>query len=220
MDKLQESLQVVRTVNSKGLSEKLNETTYRSALENLIAHKNELTQRIYFQIPGGLRGNSDPDWNKVKEQTESRCGCGNERVILPGNPRTKYEASELGSVAVSPKNEVYLKPIGGNKESTYVKLSVHKEGLGIMEQPFVPLVFTPDIFSINSFGLEKLADATAKQAEKKLKPPIFVTGKEKVPIFAINNVDPKSRTVTITPDRAVESFNPDEYQNQHSCGTE
>lgn len=208
--KLEEALQTVRT----GWSQKtFDEASYLAALEYLAEHRGELTQRVYVQLPGGLRGNSDPRWNRIKENSESRCGCGNERIILPGNPRSEYVPSDLGEVVVSPDNAVYLKPVGGDKASTYLKLWIKGDGLVFMEEPFAPLVLTPDIFSTKGYKLERLAEVLTRQK----KPPVFIIGKEKSPIFAITAVDAVAKAVKVTPDKAVESYNPDNYKDAHSC---
>ncbi|MEK6863767.1 MAG: hypothetical protein AABX27_00575 [Nanoarchaeota archaeon] len=209
-EKLKKALETVRI----GLSQETSDASaYLSACEYLAQHREELTQRVYVQLPGGLRGNSDPRWDKVRENSESRCGCGNERVIFPGNPRTKYEPSDLGEIVISPENAAYLKPVGGDKESAYVKLWIEGDSLAFMCEPFAPLVLTPDIFSTKGYKLEQLAEVLPKQK----KPPVFAIGREKAPIFGINAVDVAARNVTITLDKAVESFNPDNYTDAHAC---
>lgn len=60
----------------------------------LIEHRDALPYRIFIDLPGGMSGNADPKWERVKSLTESRCNCGNERTIMPLNPRTEYARSE------------------------------------------------------------------------------------------------------------------------------
>ena len=209
-EKLEEALKTVKEgCNGKGFDE----DSYLSACEYLVDHKDELTQRVYIQLPGGLGGNYDTQWNHIKQNSESRCSCGNERVILPRNPRTKYEPSDLGEIVVSLSNEVYLKPVGGDKESTYIKLWIKGDMLAFLQEPFAPLVVSMDMFSIKGFGLKQLEDVLSKNTEK----PVLKMGKENVSVFAINKVDTKAKTVTITPDKAVELYSPETDKDTHEC---
>src|SRR3989338_7999963 len=158
---INEALQVVKNIDGQPFDE----TLYLEACEYLVENRNSLTHRIYINLPGGLSGNTDPRWNKVKEGSDERCGCGNERVVLPGNQRTTFEVSESGAVIVSPENAVYLKPVGGDKASTYMKLWVEDGALAFMSDPFAPLVLTLDIFSNKGYKLDMLAEVLPKQTK-------------------------------------------------------
>ena len=114
---------------------------------------------------------------------------------------------------VSVDHEVYLKPAGGNKASTYLKLWIEGSGLAFMNEPFAPFVLTANLFSIKSYDLTKLAEVLPKQS----KPPLFVTAKDKTPICAINTVDDVAKTVTLALDKSVESFDPDAFPDAHFC---
>jgi hypothetical protein len=186
---------------------------YRLACEYLIDHRDELQQRIFIILPGGLGGNSDSEWEAVKSGSDERCSCGNERVITPLNPRTEFEAASV-QLVIKPGKPVYLKPVGGDKISAYLCLEIKGEALTFFEDPFAPLVLTMDLFGTKGYELQQLADVLPGQP----KPPVFkrVLGGTPVPIFAINAVDVGSNTVTITLDSAVEAFNPEEMTG-HAC---
>ena len=187
------------------------EAQYLAACEYLVQNRSSLTYPVYINFPGGLISNADTRWDGIKAGSEERCGCGNERVINPGNPRTVYEPSSLGFVVVSQGHNVYLKPVGGDKESTYMKLWIQEGALAYMDLPFAPLVMTMDLFSTPAFKLDRLAEVLPKQS----KPPVMRMG-NKTPVFAINSVDLSAQSVTITPDRGVEIFNPDTYVDAHA----
>ena len=188
------------------------EAQYLAACEYLVQNRNSLTYPIYINLPGGLTSNTDSRWDGIKAGSEERCGCGNERVIKPGNPRTVYEPSSLGFVVVSQGHNVYLKPVGGDKESTYMKLWIQEGALAYMDLPFAPFVMTMDLFSTPAFKLDMLAEVLPEQT----KPPVMYRGKEKTPVFAISAVDAVSQSVTITPDKGVETFDPDTYVDAHA----
>ncbi len=99
-----------------------NETAYREALEYLIDHRDELKSRVFVLLPGGMTSNTDPTWNKVRENTDSRCGCGNERTLMPLNTREKYEPGE--TLKVGYKDQIHIRPKGSDKESCVVRVEV------------------------------------------------------------------------------------------------
>lgn len=98
------------------------ETKYREALEFLIDHRSELKSRLFVLLPGGLTSNTDPTWDKVRQNTDSRCGCGNERVLLPINVRETFEAGE--PMTLGYKDKIHVRPKGSDKESCVVRLEV------------------------------------------------------------------------------------------------
>lgn len=209
---LERALSIIKADYSKT---PFDEEAYLGACTYVADHRDELTQRVFFDLPGGLSGNTDPKWDYVKKHSDERCGCGNERTFLPGNQRTEYQPSDIGEIIVSPDNEVYLKPVGGDKTSTYLKLWIEEGGMAFMGDPFAPFVVTPDLFTTKAYDLEKLEEVLPDQPT----PPVMVHGKEKTPLFAINAVDAAAKKVTITPDMDVEGFNPDTYKDGHGCET-
>ena len=92
-----------------------------------------------------------------------------------------------------------------------MKLWIQEGALAYMDLPFAPLVMTMDLFSTPAFKLDRLAEVLPKQS----KPPVMRMG-NKTPVFAINSVDLSAQSVTITPDRGVEIFNPDTYVDAHA----
>ena len=189
------------------------ETKYRTECEYLVDHVAELPCHIFINLPGGLSGNQNPEWDKVKAGSVERCSCGNERTVVPSKPRTKYEPSTSGPVVVSGEEGIYLKPIGGDKASAYFKLWVENNALAFMDDPLAPLLLSMDIFSTKGFALDKLAEALSRQTK-----PAFMMkpiGDHQIPVFAINSVDVEAQTATITPDANVEIFNPDECPDGH-----
>lgn len=99
-----------------------NETAYREAVEYLIDHRAELKSRVFVLIPGGMTSNTDPTWDKVRQNTASRCGCGNERTLLPLHVREKYEPGE--TLKVGYKAQIHVRPKGSDKESCVVRLEI------------------------------------------------------------------------------------------------
>ncbi len=209
--RLESAVNFVRTAWEK---RPFDEGRYLNECEYIIEHRADLPFRVFVQLPGGLTSNRQLKWDTVKAGSDERCGCGNERVILPGNPRMEYEPSEAGSVVVSVVHKVYLKPVGGDKASTYVQFSIEGQGLAFLLEPLAPLVLTPDIFSVQGFPFDQLAKALKKE---RTKPLALFFGKEKTPVCAITAVDLEAQTVTITPDRAVEAFDPDSTPDGHVC---
>ncbi len=204
--------EAVKTVQA-GLG--VGEETYRIACEYVVEHRDLLTFPLYIDLPGGMGGNSDRAWEKVKAGSDERCGCGNERVIHPGNPRQEFEASESGPIVLSAEKPLYVKPIGGDKASTYVQLSVEQGAIIPLNNPFAPFVLTPDIFTKQGYELKKLADAFEGNPGKKA---ILYTSK-KVPVLAITAIDLVAETITISLDKANEVFDPEKWNDsgKHNC---
>lgn len=180
---------------------------YREALEYLVDHRDELTHRIYICLPGGLVGNQDSVWEKVKSGSEERCSCGNERVIMPASLRTEFESGNQ-QVVVAAGAPVYIRPAGGDLESCYMQLDVEEGALTFLTEPFAPLVLTMDIFSRKGYPLEQLAEVVDKR-------PTMLEGKHKTPLFQIVAVDALAGTVTIELDKDVEAFDPDKEKKRH-----
>lgn len=186
---------------------------YLEACKYLVDHRDKLPQRVFISLPGGLSGNRDGAWDTVKAGSEKRCSCGNERVIIPLNPRTEFEAASK-ELVVAPDQPVYLKPVGGDKTSAYVRLEIKQELLIYMEDPCAPAVFMANLFSTHGYKLQQIADNLPDQSDQ-LEFSRKFNGVQ-TPIFAIKEVDVPSSTVIITPDAAVEAFNPYELPD-HDC---
>lgn len=98
------------------------ETAYREAVEYLIDHRAELKSRVFVLLPGGFTSNTDPTWDKVRQNTTSRCGCGNERTLMPLSVREKYEPGD--TVKIGYKDQIHVRPKGSDKESCVVRVEV------------------------------------------------------------------------------------------------
>jgi hypothetical protein len=185
-------------------------TAYRAALEYLVDNRDLLKHRVFIVLPGGLGGNTDPVWDKVKAGTEERCSCGNERVILPSNLRTNYEPG--ASVTVKPGETVCLRPVGGDRESAYVSFTNDTEAgaLTYVLDPYAPLILSADLFSTRGFMLSDLARVAGPEAVLSL-----VKNKVSTPIARFAAVDLPAKTVTIELDKDIEAFDPDQEKPRH-----
>ncbi|HTK04914.1 MAG TPA: hypothetical protein VL500_04980 [Candidatus Eisenbacteria bacterium] len=205
------------TVRNAGRTAPFDENAYLEACTYLVEHRDALPYRVFVDLPGGLSGNDDPRWARFKELTESRCNCGNERTILPLNPRTEYARSEAPTVTVAKGASVYLKPVGGDKGSTYISLDILDTGNGpaftFAADPFSGSLNFADLFSgPKGYILSQLADALRKQAE----PAVMVAGKSRIPLFAIESADPVAGTIVIALDKDVEVFDPSTWKDPHA----
>jgi len=205
------------TVHNAGRTTPFDENAYLEACTYLVEHRDVLPYRVFVDLPGGMSGNQDPRWARFKELTESRCNCGNERTILPLNPRTDYERSGGPSVTVAKDAPVYLKPVGGDKGSTYISLHIEDTSKGpaftFAADPFSGALNFADLFSgPKGYILSQLADALRGQKE----PAVMVAGKSKIPLFAIESADPVAGTLTIALDKDVEGFDPSTGKDPHA----
>lgn len=204
------------TVSTAGKSAPFDELAYLEACTYLAEHRDQLPYRVFIDLPGGLSGNSDQRWAKVKELTEERCSCGNERTILPLNPRTEYVRSEAAAVVVAKDAKVYVKPLGGDKASTYLELEIIDTPKGpaftFHQDPFGPFLLSASMFSSQGYMLSQLAEVLPKQTQ----PAVMFSGKEKTPLFAIEAADPVAGTLTIALDKDIETFDPSTWQDPHA----
>ncbi len=200
---IQTALQVAKDPNAAP-------NAYRQALEYLVDHRDQLKYRVFIVLPGGLDGNSSSEWDKVKAGSDERCSCGNERVILPANPRTTYEAGI--KISLKPGDKVCLRPIGGDRESAYVSFenNAQDRSLTFILDPCAPFVLTLDIFNTKGWLLDKLAGIAGPKAIL-----TFVKHDVQTPIARFDAVDLTTGTVTIELDRDIESFDPEKEKPRH-----
>ncbi len=189
-----------------------------AACEYLIAHRDTLTQRVFINLPGGLRSNNDSRWDAVKAGSTERCGCGNERVIKPANPRGTFEARDGATGLITKETPVYFKPVGGDKSSTLMKMEVVEAkgsfALTFLSDPFAPLILSADMFSRRGYELAQLRAAIAKQPGV----PAVMMGGDKTPIAGLSEVDPVKGTVSYVCDKDVEAYtDPNSLSDAHSC---
>lgn len=182
--------------------------SYRQALEFLVDRRADLRQRVYIVLPGGLSGNSDLAWHKVRTGSDQRCSCGNERVIVPLIQREQFQSSQK-TVLVSESVAVYIRPIGGDRESCYMKVEIVKGVLTFRSEPFASFVLTTNLFTRKEYPLAQLQRLVDRK-------PTMYTNKRKTPLFQIVEVDLAAGTLTIDLDMDVETFDPDKEKPRHS----
>lgn len=185
-------------------------TAYREALEYLVDHRDTLPYRVFIVLPGGLGGNSDPAWDKVKAGSHERCSCGNERAIMPANPRMEYEAGE--KVTIKPGEMIYLRPVGGDRESAYVRFENDSQNraLSYLLDPFGPLVLSIDIFDTKGWYLDSLAEIAGPTAV------LSIHIKDmKTPLVRFDSVDLETGSVVLELDKDVEVFDPELEKTRH-----
>jgi hypothetical protein len=187
-----------------------NVDAYREAIEFLIDNRDQLKHRIYVNLPGGFIPNKDTFWAKIKANTDERCNCGNERILVPTNVRTDFIAGT--AITIKPGEKVYLRPVGGDRESAYVRFEndVELKALTYILDPFGPIMLSPDLFSTKGFELAQLAPQCGPDA-------VLSFGQKdvKTPIGRFDAVDVQAGTVTITLDQDVETFDGDAEKPRH-----
>lgn len=211
--RMTEALAVVRDA---GKDAPFDEGAYLAAVTYLVDHRDALPYRVFIDLPGGMSGNADPRWARVKELTESRCNCGNERTILPLAPRTVYERSSSAPLTVRKGDRVYLKPVGGDKASTYIMLEIVDAHGGpaftFMSDPFSGSLNFAELFNAQGYMLAQLAEVLPRQKE----PAVMFAGRSKTPLFALDSADAEAGTVTIALDKDVEAFDPSTWKAPHA----
>lgn len=167
--------------------------TYREAIEYLIDHRDELQRRVYITLPSGR---SRLAWQKVTDNSLPRCSCGNERIIMPANPRTDFDP--LYTVRIEPGNRMYLRPIGGDLQSA---AQFDYDGKALIYQ-LDPFAEEKD-HAVNGWQVDGLPEAVGPGGVFAL----TVNGVS-TPIFRINSVDPKTGVITAELDKDIDNFNP------------
>lgn len=209
MQTVQASIDYIGQVR-EGIAEKDPEL-YRLACVTLAEDRDDLTQSVYITVPGGDRNADDPLWSAVLAGSESLCSCGTPRVIRPGKLRKEFEPSE-SEIVFSFEHKTYLRPIGGDKSSALLQLTVVGERLTILEEPFRQVTLDFLFSGQPGANLTKIA----KAIETGSKTQLVHDRKTGQPIFTFKSVDLQARTVTVTLDRAIEAFDPEtEEEHQH-----
>jgi hypothetical protein len=208
------AVQAIRNPNWEDLD------AYQEALEYVGQHTDQLTCRLFFVLPGGLGGNSEERWKRVKEMSIERCGCGNERMFMPAKQRQTFEPGETVIV----KNDgvrVPIRPKGGDKASTWGLFWImpEEDAMAYMLDPYAPLVFNVEmLFSTPGFKLDKLEDALKQKPDDMV---LYLAKKddtEKTPICRIAKVDREQKEVTLILDAGNETFDEKtEPDNPHAC---
>lgn len=214
MNSLQEALD---RVIQRGLQD--GTTEYLEACACLVDHREQLSQRVYILLPGDFSFDLGPLLQKIKEGSEARCDCGDERVIYPLHLREEFQKNDEQPFFIldAAHPTCYLKPVGSFKAATYCKLTLDAEAqaIEIVNDPFAPAVMSADLFQRKGFLLSQLQPALAKQAPA---PGVYVMSR--VPVVGFYNVETGSDpSVTIAPDKDVELLTEEPPNDGHvDCG--
>lgn len=183
---------------------------FLEACKTVAAHIDELPYRLFFQLPGGLSGNSDPAWDAVKAASHQTCDCGNERFFEPVDLRTDFEPADGEPVTLKVGEKIYFKPAGSTNQSAYSMLELVAEGEHTLLIPTSnPLVENVGallgfLLGRKGFPLSAIQDYLAKEEQPVMMCPL--SSKRDVPIFKIIGVDVDAQTVTFIADAGVEVF--------------
>lgn len=181
---------------------------YRKAIGYLISHREEIPHRVFVLLPGGLRSNANPAWDAVKAGTESRCGCGNDRVLLPANIREEYRTGSAVVLALG--SVLHIRPRGGNKESCALRAELGRladdekvYGLRLVVDPFGPLNMRAflDVLAPSAYSLVELVNLLPQG--------LFLNkseGSVKVPILQVTAIDLLAPSVTLLLDQDMDLF--------------
>jgi len=201
---LQTALDIVRQRNG-------DPDRYHEALEYLVDHRDQLKYRIFIVLPGGRTSNLDPSWDKVKAGSVERCDCGNERTIMPTNPRADYLKGTM--LTLKPGESAYLRPVGGDRESTYAHLTndADLKAVTFLMNPFADFVLTLNLFDgPKGFLLTTLADAAGPKGR------LYMPQEDtRIPLLRFEAVDLETGIVTIELDQDIENFDPDKEKPRH-----
>jgi hypothetical protein len=224
--KFAEALAEVRRVNSPTSTDAspFNENSYLAACTTLVDNRDQLTGRIYFSIPSRVDENNQAAWQHVRDNSESCCDCGRERLVVPANQRTEFAPAASDPVLVKGNRDtgaIYLRPIGSDLAATHAMLWIDEstEGekcLAIATNPFAPAIDFNQLFNgPAAYSLNKLAEALKGRD----KPLIMVDFRTKAPVLAISATDLTAGTASIIPDKDIEILTEEmvaqEKQRQH-----
>lgn len=207
---LEAAVSYVRNVTA----ENYDEARYLDACTEIVRNRAHLSSKVFIILPGSRRGNTDERWAEVKAGSTERCGCGNERMVLPLDLRETFQPSAR-EIVVSKDQKIDLKPVGGDKASTYVRLWIESKSLAFMADPHAPFVFSMSLFLQPAYSLAKLAEVLPKQTNSLVM--TKTEGEKKVPVFAIKSVDVDNETATLILDEAVEVGDLDDNASSHNC---
>lgn len=172
---------------------------YKQACEFLIDNREYLKGPVPIFVSGKNQRSGDSLWEKITKGSEEACGCGEERKIVPLTPLVseEYIPADGEDLAITLGEKVYLRPIGGVKESTFVEMAVKEDRLEMLAKPFAPLLISPDMFG-NGYKLNNLSSAVERN-DKPMELRI-----DKAAICAITAVDAEAPQVSIRLAKGVE----------------
>lgn len=187
------------------------EPDYRAACEAIADNLDQLPYRVFIHLPGGLTGNSDPAWDRVRSASEELCSCGNERVFEPHDMRHEFEPSSADPVIMTLGDTLYIRPVGAPASAAYMKFEIiDSDGpaLTYLSDPMSTSINFADLFSTRGHRLADLVEPLRSQDT----PPVLVCNLKhvkKVPLVAFSAVNPEAGTITLILDTGVEAFDPD-----------
>ncbi|MEK9151996.1 MAG: hypothetical protein AAB692_01375 [Patescibacteria group bacterium] len=202
---LAQALEALKSMQSAPLSDK----QYLEVCKALAANRAELPYRVFISVPGGHLAPNDPEWDGVRAASKTICGCGSDRVMLPANPRTEFEARPGEPVVLKGGHDdtMFVKPVGGDLSSVYVALwledvsELGEKALVFAPDPLGPMAEMNAIVGPTPFLLSEVADHLAQQ---KGKPVTLAAGHARAPVMNLMAADPVAGTVTIVLDKDVE----------------
>jgi hypothetical protein len=185
---------------------------YLAACEIIADNLDKLTYRLFINLPGGLSGNNDSAWDKVKAASQECCNCGNERVFEPHDMRHEFVPSTADPIVMALGDKLYIRPIGAPASATYVKFEIIETdgpALSYLADPMSTAIDFSMLFSTSGYRLADLVEPLDRQ---KGKPAVFARDLKhvkNVPLVAFSSVDLEAGTITLILDDAVEAFDPD-----------
>lgn len=194
------------------------DASYHAACEVIADNLDKLQYRLFIHLPGGLNGDTDPAWEKVKAASVECCSCGNERFFEPHNLRDEFVPSTADPIVMAPGRKLYIRAVGAPASSAYFLLEVVQASAGValtvLEDPLSPSFNFEAIFSTKGFPLEALIEPLQKLQGK---PAVLLKGQMQgsIPILGIASVDKDKGTFTLILDEAVEAFDPDTEKATH-----
>lgn len=189
---------------------------YLAACNVIADNLDRLPYRVFIHLPGGLSGNNDPAWSKVKAASEECCACGNERVFEPRDIRHEFKPSTADPIVMSLGDKLYIRPLGAPASAAYTMFEVIDSGglaLSYLPDPMSTSINFSDLFSMQGFRLADLVEPLKQQEHA-----VFVRDLKhikQIPLVGISDVNLEAGTVTLVLDEAIEAFDPEEETHTH-----
>jgi len=194
------------------------EEVFRLAAEYLVDHRDLLKHRVFIDIPdpnGRLTTNLDAKWTKIKEGSTARCACGNERIIMPLTMRSEFVGIIGEQIVLTVGQQIYIKPLGGDKQSTYLNLvMVKKNGdlyAALYINPFDQMINLTTIFDgPSAVRVPELIEEAQEDGDLVL---YMHDSNFEIPILKFVGATKDSLSIRL--DTAVEAFQPETARLRH-----
>ena len=125
---------------------------------------------------------------------------------MSDDPRTTFKPSTSGPISMKNGDILGIKPVGGDKASTIIQLTLEMGKLTLLVDPFGPIYLSVELFIPKGFALQTIADYLATGEPVVLKQPINKIG---IPMLKFDSVNLTEYIVTFTLDEAMEAFVPE-----------